>query len=59
MNDDYLVGYSVNVLDRSIRIYSNVGTVKEVLCDTKEEFLSVVEFMDKTLPKEDWIDVVE
>ena len=54
MNDDYLVGYSVNVLDRAIRIYSNVGTVKEVLCDTKEEFLSVVEFIDKTLTKEDW-----
>jgi hypothetical protein len=54
MNDDYLVGYSVNILDRAIRIYSNVGTVKEVLCDTKEEFLSVVEFIDKTLTKEDW-----
>lgn len=54
MNDDYLVGYSVNILERAIRLYSSSGQMKEVFCDTANEFLNVVSFMDKTLHKEDW-----
>jgi hypothetical protein len=55
MNNEYLVGYSVDVLEQAIRIYSNVGSVKEVLCDSKEEFLRVVETMNKTLKDGGWI----
>ncbi len=55
MDNDYLVGYSVDVLERAIRIYSNTGSVKEVLCDSKEEFLRVVETMNKTLKDGGWI----
>ena len=59
MNDDYLIGYAVNILERSVRIYSNTGEVKEVVCETSQQFLNLVEYMDKTLKKEDWEDVVE
>ena len=59
MNDDYLIGYAVNVLERSVRLYSNTGGVKEVVCETPQQFLNIVEYMDKTLKKEDWVDVVE
>jgi hypothetical protein len=57
--NDYLIGYAVNVLERSVRLYSNTGNVKEIVCDTPTEFLNIVEYMDKTLKKEDWEDVSE
>ncbi len=57
--NDYLIGYAVNVLERSVRLYSNTGGVKEIVCDTPTEFLNIVEYMDKTLKKEDWEDVSE
>ena len=59
MNEDYLIGYAVNVLERSVRLYSNTGGVKEVVCETAQQFLNIVEYMDKTLKKEEWEDVVE
>ena len=55
MNEEYLVGYSSNILERSFRLYSNTGNVKEIVCETAEQFLNIVEYMDKTLKKEDWI----
>jgi hypothetical protein len=57
--NDYLIGYAVNVLERSVRLYSNTGGVKEVVCETPQQFLNIVEYMDKTLKKEEWEDVVE
>jgi hypothetical protein len=40
------------VLERSFRLYSNTGSVKEVVCESPQQFLSIVEFMEKTLKKE-------
>jgi hypothetical protein len=54
MDEEYLIGYAVNVLERSFRLYSNTGKVKEVVCESPQQFLNVVEFMEKTLKKEDW-----
>lgn len=59
IDEEYLIGYAVNVLERSFRLYSNTGSVKEVVCESPQQFLSIVEFMEKTLKKEDWEDVVE
>ena len=49
MDEEYLIGYAVNVLERSFRLYSNTGNVKEVVCESPQQFLNVVEFMEKTL----------
>jgi hypothetical protein len=54
--EDYLIGYSVNVLNRSFLLYSSTGATKEVTCETPEQFLNVLEFMENTLKKEDWFD---
>ncbi len=59
MNEEYLIGYSSNILERTFRLYSNTGKMKEIVCDTAQEFLNIVEFMEKTLEKEDWFDTKE
>jgi hypothetical protein len=59
MDTEYLIGYSSNILERSFRLYSNTGNVKEIVCDTPQQFLNIVEYMEKTLKKEDWIDTKE
>jgi hypothetical protein len=59
MDTEYLIGYSSNILERSFRLYSNTGNVKEIVCETSQQFLNIVEYMEKTLKKEDWIDSKE
>lgn len=59
MTEEYLIGYSANVLERTFRIYSNTGQMKEIVCDTANEFLNIVSFMEKTLKKEDWFETKE
>lgn len=56
MSDDYLIGYSANVLERTFRLYSNTGKMKEIVCDSANEFLNIVSFMENTLKKEDWFE---
>lgn len=55
-DEEYVVGYSANILERTFRIFSNTGTVKQIVCDSPEQFHNVVTFMEKTLKKEDWTD---
>jgi hypothetical protein len=59
MDPEYLIGYSSNILERTFRLYSNTGNVKEIVCETPQQFLNIVEYMEKTLKKEDWIDSKE
>jgi hypothetical protein len=59
MDTEYLIGYSSNILERTFRLYSNTGNVKEIVCGTPQQFLNIVEYMEKTLKKEDWIDTKE
>jgi hypothetical protein len=59
MDTEYLIGYSSNILERSFCLYSNTGKVKEIVCETPQQFLNIVEYMEKTLKKEDWIDTKE
>jgi hypothetical protein len=59
MDTEYLIGYSSNILERTFRLYSNTGNVKEIVCETAQQFLNIVEYMDKTLKKEEWVDTKE
>jgi hypothetical protein len=59
MDTEYLIGYSSNILERTFRLYSNTGNIKEIVCETAQQFLNIVEYMDKTLKKEEWVDTKE
>ena len=48
MDTEYLIGYSSNILERTFRLYSNTGNVKEIVCETPQQFLNIVEYMEKT-----------
>ena len=56
MVEEYVVGYAANVLERTFRLYSNLGNVKQITCETPTEFMNIVSFMETTLKKEDWIE---
>ena len=43
--DEYLTRVVVDVASRTFRMYSNEGEVREVDCDTYEDFMSVLEFI--------------
>jgi hypothetical protein len=49
MEDEYLTRCVVDPIKRSVRIYSNEGDEKEVLCDNMEEFMNVLKFVRETV----------
>jgi hypothetical protein len=49
MQDEYLTRCVVDPLKRTVYLYSDEGTTKEVVCDTVEEFMNVLEFVRATL----------
>lgn len=45
MNDEYLIKCVVNPLKKTVYIYSNEGSEREVSCDTVDEFMNVLQFV--------------
>jgi hypothetical protein len=49
MQDEYLTRCVVDVIRRTVYLYSNEGEEKKVSCDTAEEFMNVLEFIRNTV----------
>jgi hypothetical protein len=49
MQNEYLTRCVVDPLKRTVYLYSNEGTEKQVSCDTVDEFMSVLDFVRSTL----------
>jgi hypothetical protein len=49
MKDEYLTRCVVDPVKRTVYLYSNEGSEKEVSCETVEEFMSVLDFVRNTL----------
>ena len=49
MQDEYLSRCVVDTTKRTVYLYSNEGTEKEVTCDTVDEFMNVLEFVRATV----------
>jgi hypothetical protein len=52
MQDEYLSRCVVDPVKRTVYLYSNEGTEKEVVCDTVDEFMNVLEFFRATVDEE-------
>ena len=52
MQDEYLTRCVVDPIKRTVYLYSNEGTEKQVSCDTVEEFMNVLEFVRTTVDEE-------
>jgi hypothetical protein len=52
MKDEYLARCVVDPLKRTVYLYSNEGSEKQVSCDTVEEFMSVLDFVRNTVDEE-------
>ena len=44
-NEEYLTRVVVDTCGRSFRLYSNLGTEKEVACDDVDQFMDVLELV--------------
>jgi hypothetical protein len=49
MQDEYLTRCVVDPIKRTVYLYSSEGSEKEVVCDTVDEFMSVLEFVRATV----------
>ncbi len=49
MQDEYLTRCVVDPIKRTVYLYSSEGSEKEVVCDTVDEFMSVLEFVRATI----------
>jgi len=49
MQDEYLTRCVVDPIKRTVYLYSSEGSEKEVVCDTVDEFMGVLEFVRTTL----------
>jgi hypothetical protein len=52
MQDEYLTRCVVDPIKRTVYLYSSEGTEKEVVCDTVDEFMNVLEFVRSTVDEE-------
>ena len=52
MQDEYLTRCVVDPIKRTVYLYSSEGTEKEVVCDTVDEFMSVLEFVRSTVSED-------
>lgn len=52
MQEEYLSRCVVDPIKRTVYLYSNEGTEKEVVCDTVDEFMNVLEFVRATVDKD-------
>jgi hypothetical protein len=49
MQDEYLTRCVVDPLKKTVYMYSNEGTEKQVSCETVEQFMNVLEFVRATV----------
>ena len=49
MQDEYLSRCVVDPIKRTVYLYSNEGSEKKVVCDTVDEFMSVLDFVRATV----------
>jgi len=52
MQDEYLSRCVVDPVKRTVYLYSSEGSEREVVCDTVDEFMNVLEFVRATLDEE-------
>jgi len=52
MQDEYLSRCVVDPIKRTVYLYSNEGSEKQVTCDTVDEFMNVLEFVLATVDEE-------
>ncbi len=52
MQEEYLSRCVVDPIKRTVYLYSNQGDEKEVVCETVDEFMSVLEFVRATVSED-------
>jgi len=52
MQDEYLTRCVVDPVKRTVYLYSNQGDSKEVVCETVDEFMNVLDFVRATVDEE-------
>jgi len=52
MQDEYLTRCVVDPVKRTVYLYSSEGSEKEVVCETVDEFMNVLEFVRATVDAE-------
>lgn len=52
MEEEYLTRCVVDPIKRTVYIYSSDGSEKQVVCDTVEEFMNVLEFVRATVDED-------
>jgi hypothetical protein len=52
MQDEYLTRCVVDPVKRTVYLYSNEGAEKEVVCETVDEFMNVLDFVRATVDAE-------
>ena len=52
MQDEYLTRCVVDPVKRTVYLYSNEGSEKEVVCETVDEFMNVLDFVRATVDAE-------
>jgi hypothetical protein len=55
MQDEFLTRCVVDPSKRTVYLYSNEGTEKQVSCDTADEFLNVLRFVRETISEDSLI----
>jgi hypothetical protein len=52
MQDEYLSRCVVDPIKRTVYLYSTEGSEKEVVCETVDEFMNVLEFIRNTVSED-------
>jgi len=52
MQDEYLTRCVVDPLKRTVYLYSNEGSEKQVSCETVDEFMNVLDFVRATVDED-------
>ena len=52
MQDEYLTRCVVDPIKRTVYLYSSEGSEKEVVCETVDEFMNVLDFVRATVDAE-------
>jgi hypothetical protein len=52
MQEEYLSRCVVDPIKRTVYLYSSEGSEKEVVCDTVDEFMNVLDFVRATVDEE-------
>jgi hypothetical protein len=52
MQDEYLTRCVVDPIKRTVYLYSNEGSERQVSCETVDEFMNVLDFVRNTVDKE-------